>query len=162
VASETEIADALERLTVAAHAQRVAAAKTLPDLNATDLLVLSIIRRAGHITPRVLACTMQLTGGGGHASVRHLVTAGMVDRIGPRFAPRLYATAAGVALSTGTAGWEPELLANLARWPDADARIMMTLLSTAAQSAERRVTVLAKQRIPLDRGRKVFLPAPWG
>ena len=51
MASAAEIADALDRLVAAAHRQRAAAAATRRDVNATDLLALDIVRRAGRIAP---------------------------------------------------------------------------------------------------------------
>lgn len=80
VATQADIAGALDRLVVAAHRQRAATAATMDDLNAIDLLALTIVYRVGAITPGALARAMGFSSSGTSTVIRRVADATMIDR----------------------------------------------------------------------------------
>jgi DNA-binding MarR family transcriptional regulator len=154
VATRVDFAAALDRLAVAAHRQRAAAAGTLTDLNATDLLALTIIHRAGAITPGALARAMHLTPGGTDGVIRRLVAAEMIDRTtSPRDGRdvRLTVMEQGESLMTTGAGvWDSQLLEQLERLPDPGK--LVNLLGSVAKATEQRAKALADDSV--DRRRR--------
>jgi DNA-binding MarR family transcriptional regulator len=165
--SSAEIADVLNRLVAAADRQRLAAAATRPDVNATDLLALDLIRRHPGISPGQLARTMQLTPGGTNGVIRRIIKAQLiVRRTSPtgRSDVRLKITPLGTALmTTGVGGWDPRLLDQLARLPAAEADLLTKTLAAITASAEQRASDLADLAADLNNpGRSVPLPVAWG
>jgi DNA-binding MarR family transcriptional regulator len=167
MASAAEIADALDRLVAAAQRQRAAAAATRRDVNATDLLALDIVRRAGRIAPGRLAREMQLTAGGTNGVIRRIVAAQLITRnvnVNDRRDVGLEITRRGETLmTTGVGGWDPQLLEHLARQDDARLADMMSLLTTVAHAAEHRADTFAQAaRRVNDSAAGVPVPGRWG
>lgn len=167
MASAAEIADALDRLVAAAHRQRAAAAATRRDVNATDLLALDIIRRAGRIAPGRLAREMQLTAGGTNGVIRRIVAAKLITRTVSATDRRdvgLEITRRGETLmTTGVGGWDPLLLEHLSRHDAASLANMMSLLAEIATAAEQRADGFASSaRRVADASSGVPLPVLWG
>jgi DNA-binding MarR family transcriptional regulator len=165
MASAAEIADALDRLVAAAQRQRAAAAATRRDVNATDLLALDIVRRAGRIAPGRLAREMQLTAGGTNGVIRRIVAAKLITRTVSATDRRdvgLQITRRGETLmTTGVGGWDPELLEQLSLQDDPST--MMHLLTTVAESAELRADTFATAaRAVTDAAAGVPMPVRWG
>jgi DNA-binding MarR family transcriptional regulator len=165
VATRADIAAALDRLAVAAHRQRAAAAATLPDLNATDLLALTIIHRAGSITPGALARDMHLTPGGTNGVMRRVMAAEMVDRTtSPTDGEdvRLTVTERGESLmTTGVGVWDSQLLERLGRLPDLVKAV--DLFVSVAEATEQRATALASDSVERRRrARETPHPVRWG
>jgi DNA-binding MarR family transcriptional regulator len=165
VATHTDIAAALDRLAVAAHRQRAAAAATLTDLNATDLLALTIIHRAGSITPGALARAMHVTPGGTSGVIRRVIAAEMIGRTtSPTDGQdvRLTVTEQGESLmTTGVGVWDPQLLERLGRLPDLGN--MVDLFVSVAEATEQRATALAGDSVERRRrGREIPHLVRWG
>ncbi|WP_051221462.1 MarR family transcriptional regulator [Conexibacter woesei] len=167
MASAAEIADALDRLVAAAARQRAAAAATRRDVNATDLLALDIVRRAGRIAPGQLAREMQLTAGGTNGVIRRIVAAQLITRnvnASDRRDVGLEITRRGETLmTTGVGGWDPQLLEHLSHQDAPSLTNMMSLLTTVAEAAEHRADTFATTaRAVSHAAGGVPLPVRWG
>jgi DNA-binding MarR family transcriptional regulator len=167
VATHADIGAALDRLVVAAHRQRAAAAAaaTLPDLNATDLLALTVVYHARIITPGALADAMHLTPGGVVAVVRRVTDAEVIGRTTLRRDHRdttLAVTERGASLmTTGVGAWDPQLLEQVAGLHEPDK--LMDLLRSIAEAAEQRATALASDSVEVRRRvRETPRPVLWG
>jgi DNA-binding MarR family transcriptional regulator len=165
--STAEIVDALDGLIAAAHRQRASAASTCPNVNATDLVALDIIRRNKNIPPGRLARELHLTPGGTNGVLRRLFKAEMiVRRVSPtdRRDVRLGITRRGAALMTsGVGAWDDELLDRLASLPEPAASSVMKALAAITASAEERATALAQLAAELHNPAcSVPLPIAWG
>lgn len=147
--SRADLADALDRFAAAAYRQRAAAASTRPNVNAADLLALSIIRRADRISPGSLARALVYTSSGAEDVIRRIVSAGLADRVIDPDDHRqvsLVVTDAGAALTTGGAGgWDPEFLERGTRLRADVMGNLMGLLTAASDAAEARADRLAEQ-----------------
>jgi DNA-binding MarR family transcriptional regulator len=144
VTKRADPAAALDRLVVAAHRQRAAAAATADGVNATDLLALTIIYRAGPITPGALARAMGFSSSGTSSVIRRVADATMIDRTTSPSDPhdvRLTPTQQGIELMTSGAGaWDAQLLERLGRRPDLGD--MVDLVASVAEATEQRASAL--------------------